>query len=368
VRGVAEEGNRAPDPPRQWIPLEDRPPTRTRRSLDEAAQARIPRRELGCHVLHPALCAPGLHRPVRFGHVRNDIDQRAARDRVMHHVTARADPQGLHRATGEVGCRFRRHQATVGTEPGEHRLRRRNHGGSHGGMRAVGTDDHSGGGGRAVLESDEHVVGSLLDPDAALAQHQALRVDRGHQRREQICAVSHQAVLAVQPTALCSQLLGKQHRSIAPAAELPADLERNGVALQNIDHPQPADESHGVGRYDQPCTDGPQLGCLLVDTRPSTGPLEECGRGESADATTDHDDVRLGIRHLSCGQAILLERSVVGNVRLRRAQGSTLTIGARLQRLVRRANRATRQSSCAPLLTLRSTPWIRPCSVVHNPQ
>ena len=232
-------------------------------------------------------------------------------------------------------------------------------------MRAVGTDDHSGGG-RAVLEGDEDIVGPLLDPDAALAQYQALRVDRGHQRREQICAVSHQAVLAVQPTALFSHLLGEQHRAIAPAAELPAGLERNGVALQNIDHSQPADESHGVRGHDQPCTDGPQLGCLLVDTRASTGPLEECGRSESTDATTDHDDVRLGIRNPRCGQAILLESP--GGVKCVSSPGSrsTLATGDHLHNWSGGRIPVPDCRPCAPLLTLRSAAWIWPCSVAHN--
>jgi hypothetical protein len=107
MRRAAEQSNRATDPPRQRIPLEHRPSTRTRSSPDEAAQARVPPREPGYHVLHSPLRAPRLHRPVRFGHVGNDIDQRAARDRVMHHVTAWTYPQGLHHARRVSGRRSR---------------------------------------------------------------------------------------------------------------------------------------------------------------------------------------------------------------------------------------------------------------------
>src|SRR5215469_2953821 len=97
-------------------------------------------------------------------------------------------------------------------------------------------------------------------------------------------------VLAVPADTSCSELLGKQHRAVSPPPELPSGLQRDPDVLESQRRWQAPEEPGRIRRHNQPCTHLAQPGGLLVDRHSEARPVQECGRGKSADTSANDGD------------------------------------------------------------------------------
>ncbi len=283
---VPQQRHPAGRPPRQRRTVQQGPAPGCAAGPDQVDQAAVPAVELGEELLDGGGRRPRLDGVVPGRGEGDQVDQPAGRDRVVHQVVAGADPDRLRPAAGERRRAGGRDQGPERAEAGIGHRR----GPAQDGVDAVRPDHHVGLDHPAVLEPRPRTV--RVHAGAAPAEPDHPGRDRAAEDLEQVGAVDRVRVLAVEPLAGGRQILGRQHRPVPPPAELPADVEAHRPGQEPLQHAEPAQQAHRVGRDDQAGADLFELTRLLVDGDGEPGPVQERGGGEPSDPATDNHDRR----------------------------------------------------------------------------
>ena len=189
---------------------------------------------------------------------------------------------------------FDRHRAAPRELAGEHRAVGADGVLAHHRLDAVGADHEIGLPWRALFERHRHAIVALAQRGGASAEHQRLRVERGHrcaQRIVQIAPVQLKVRRAVALLVLLAQRQAVQQLAVVEAAE----LERLGPHRQRLESGaqiEPIEHLHRVGAHLDACTDLAEHRRLLGHAH-AMAALQQRGRsGQPAEAGADDRDVQ----------------------------------------------------------------------------
>ena len=149
----------------------------------------------------------------------------------------------------------------------------------------------------AVGEAGLDAIASVVEPDQAVAEMDALRREARGDDREQVGAVHGQVRRAVE--LLAARV---ERRPLQRAAVLPAPLVRaerpHRLAVERVAEAEPIENPRRVRPHVDAAADFGQLRRLLVDLNVEAGLVQGHGGGETADAGADDGDRERGdVRH-----------------------------------------------------------------------
>ena len=209
------------------------------------ADQRIPIREGRAQIVGIAAIRPRFTRPAVALDIGDEIQQPPASDKVSHQVLAGTHPNLRGHFEIEVAQPLRRHQAAIGHAAGKLRLFRPKQKMAHGGMNAIGADQHIGGDADAVFELRLDPVAVIGEAGQAMAEMQALRGQRGGQHRQHIRAMALVVRIAECRHDLVAERRAQQRAAVLPSPLVPC-LRTHAVPGQFISQSQPVQDARGV--------------------------------------------------------------------------------------------------------------------------
>src|SRR3989441_7292721 len=174
VAGVAKEGDAADGPAVERGAVEERPDEGLVHRPDDRAHLRMPPLEGGQRVGDLATVGPGFPGPGLALADRDEVDEPAARDEVVHEVPTWAHPVVGQHFELEMAEPIRGDEPAIGDAAGEARLLRPEELAAHRGMDAVGADEDAGRDRRAAGEPQLHAIAVVREAGEAMAEAQTL--------------------------------------------------------------------------------------------------------------------------------------------------------------------------------------------------
>ena len=164
---IAEQRGAAFVPVQERIAIVQRPFVPARAARKDAPQIGVPGRVGRDRLRHVAFARPGFLGPAVAVEMRDDVEEFAAPDGIVHHMAVRPHP---HRAVGDINVarhRVRRRHAAPADAAGEARYIGAEQTVAHHRMNAVGADHDVGLDLAAVGKARHGVLGAALDRHGA---------------------------------------------------------------------------------------------------------------------------------------------------------------------------------------------------------
>ncbi len=237
MAGVAEQSGPAARPDRQRISVEERPDEAGLGRPGDAPDLRVPVGKRGKRPLDRGAVGPVLAVPLVVLGPAYEIEQPAARDKVMDEVPAGADPGLRTEFKPEIGDPLDRNEPAIGDTAGELRRLVAEKPGADSRMNAVGADQHIGLDTRAVGEPGLDAVAAIGEIDESAAEMDVFGGKSRGDDREEIGPVDRQMRRAVEFLAERVEPCPLQGAAVLPAPLMRA-ARPDPLAQQPLGEPQ----------------------------------------------------------------------------------------------------------------------------------